>query len=118
MVIHIWIYFFHKALRYEHHQKNFKKILSNDVTPFELRIKKTSAIETVNEDFHIKWHSILKNAEKQLTELLLFESETMVAKMQFIVVMSSKALFPNGEGEVKKHFKRHESQHRETTEAT
>ena len=55
-----------KALRYEHHQDNFKKILSNDVTPFELCIKKTTVIETVNEDFHIKWHSIFKNAEKEL----------------------------------------------------
>ena len=92
---------FQKALRYEHHQKNFKESLSNDVTPFGLRIKKTPAIETVNDDFHMKWHSILKNAEKQLIELLLFESETMVAKIQFEVDMSIKALFPDDQGEVK-----------------
>ena len=49
---------FQKALRYEHHQENFKKNISNDVTSFELCIKKTSAIETVNEDLHIKWHGI------------------------------------------------------------
>ena len=82
---------FQKVLRYEHHQENFKKIFSNGVTPFELCIKKTTAMETVNEDFHIKWHSILKNAEKQLIE----------TKMQFIVVMWIKALFPNDEGKVK-----------------
>ena len=92
---------FQKALRYEHHQKNFKESLSNDVTPFGLHIKKTPATETVNEDFHMKWHSILKNAEKQLIELLLFESETMVAKIQFEVDMSIKALFLNDQGEVK-----------------
>ena len=32
---------FQKALRYERHQKNFKESLSNDVTPFGLRIKQT-----------------------------------------------------------------------------
>ena len=49
----------------------------------------------------MKWHSILKNPEKQLTELLLFESETMVAKIRFEVDMSIKALFPNNQVEVK-----------------
>ena len=46
---------FQKALRYEHHQKNFKESLLSDVTPFGLRIKKTPAIETVHEGFHMKW---------------------------------------------------------------
>ena len=92
---------FQKALRYEHHQKKFKESLSNDVTPFGLCIKNTPVIETVNDDFHMKWHSILKNAKKQLIELLLFDSETMVAKIQFEVGMSIKALFSNHQGEVK-----------------
>ena len=91
---------FKKALRYEHHQENFQEIISNDVTPFELRIKKTPETEIVNRDFHIKWHSKLKNVEKQLIEFLLFESESMVAKMQFTVVMSIKALVANNQGEV------------------
>ena len=39
----------------------------------------------------MKWHSILKNAEKQL----VFESETTVAKIQFEVDISIKALFSN-----------------------
>ena len=86
---------FKKALRYEHHQGNFKEIISNDVTPFELRTKKTPETEIVNQDFHIKWHSILKNVEKQLIEFLLFGSEAMVAKIQFAVVMSIKALVAN-----------------------
>ena len=91
---------FKKALRYEHHQENFQEIISNDVTHFELRIKKTPETEIVNRDFHIKWYSKLKNVEKQLIELLLFESESMVAKMQFTVVMSIKALVANNQGEV------------------
>ena len=61
---------FKNALSYEIHQENFREVLSNDVTHFELSIKKTPAIETVIEDFHNKWHSILKNAKKQLIEFL------------------------------------------------
>ena len=96
---------FKKALRYEHHQENFKEILSNDVTPFELRIKKTPETEIVNQDFHIKWHSILKNVEKKPIEFLLFESEAVVAKIQFTVVMSIKALVANNQGEVENIFR-------------
>ena len=44
----------------------------------------------------MKRHSILKNAKKQLIELLLFESETMVDEAQFEVDM-----FPNDQGKVK-----------------
>ena len=66
-----------------------------DVTPFGLYIKKIPTTETVNEDFYIKWHSILKNAEKQRIELLLFESETIVAKIQFELDMLIKALLSN-----------------------
>ena len=90
---------FKKALRYENHQENFQEIISNDVTPFELRIKETPETEIVNRDFHIKWHSKLKNVEKQLIEFLLFESESMVAKMQSTVVMSIKALVANNQVE-------------------
>ena len=48
----------------------------------------------------MKWHSILKNAEKKLMGLLLFKSDTMVAKIQFEVDTSIKALFLNDQGEV------------------
>ena len=48
---------------------------------------------------------MLKNGEKQLMELLLFESKTMVAKMQFKVVMSIRAMFLNDQGEVKSIFR-------------
>ena len=63
--------FFQKGLsfNYENHQENFKEIISNDVTPFGLHNKMTAAIGTVNEEFHMKWYSILKNADKQLNEL-------------------------------------------------
>ena len=95
---------FKNALRYENHQQSFSEILSNELNElnhFESRIKKALAIETVIEDFHIKWHSIVKNAKKQLIEFLLFESEAMVGKMQFIVAISIKTLFPNDQREFK-----------------
>ena len=83
------------------HLDFFSESLSNNVTPFGLRIKKIPAIEIVNDDFHMKWYSILKNSEKQFVELLLLESQTMVAKIQFEVDMSTKALFLNDQGKVK-----------------
>ena len=43
--------------------------------------------------YHIKWHNIVKNAEKQLTELLLIVSETVAAKLQLEVDQSIDALF-------------------------
>ena len=55
---------------------------------------KAPAIVPVNEDFHIKWQKILKSAEKELKELLLLESKTKIAKIQFEVENSVNALFP------------------------
>ena len=55
---------FPRALRYEHHRENFRESLLNNITPLRLRIKKFPAIVPVNEFVHIKWHNILKNAEK------------------------------------------------------
>ena len=96
---------FQKALRYEHHRENFRESLSNNVTPFGLRIKKAPAIVPVNEDFHIKWQKILKSAEKELIELLLLESETIIAKIQFEVDNSVNALFPEDQEGVINHLK-------------
>ena len=96
---------FHKALRYEHHRENFRESLSNNVTPFGLRIKKAPATVPVNEDFHVKWQKIPKSAEKELTELLLLESETIIAKIQFEVDNSVNPLFPGDQEEVRKHLK-------------
>ena len=60
---------FQRALRYEQYLENFRESFSNKVTPSRLRIEKASPIVPVNEDFHIKWQKILKNAEKELIEL-------------------------------------------------
>ena len=51
---------FQKGIRYEHHQKDFREILPNGITPFGLRIQKAPGIVTATEDFHIKSNEILK----------------------------------------------------------
>ena len=76
-MIHIWIYFFRNLYDMNIIKKESKEILSDNVTSFGLSIKKTPAIETVNEGFRIKWHSILNIAEKKLKELLIFASEAI-----------------------------------------
>ena len=67
----------------------------NNITPFGFLIKKSPAIVPVNEDFHIKGHDIINNAEKQFIQLLLIESETVIAKIQLEVDQSIDALFPD-----------------------
>ena len=84
---------FERALCYEDYRENFRESLLNNIAPFGFHIEKSSVIVPVNEDFHIKWHSILKNAEKQLVELLLTESETIIAKIQLEVDQPIDALF-------------------------
>ena len=85
--------------------ESFRESLSNNVMPFGLRIKKAPAIVPVNEDFHKKWQKILKNAEKELTGLLLLEWETVTAKIQFEVENSVNAFFPEDQEAVRKHLK-------------
>ena len=73
---------FRKALRFSHHTEHYKKSLENGVIPPELRIKKQPAFIPTTEDFYIKWDSILYDAKRKLVELLLAESEKVVAKIE------------------------------------
>ena len=59
----------------------------------------------IYEDFYIKWQKILKSAEKELIELLLLESETVIAKIHFERDNSVNALFPEDQEEIRKHLK-------------
>ena len=82
--------------------ENFQKSLANGITPFGLRIKKALGIVPVTEDFHIKWNEILKGAERKLIELLLVESEKVIAKIQLEVDNSISTSYPdNIEAEAK-----------------
>ena len=60
-----------KAIRHQHHQKNYEKSLETGIIPKELKIK-VPAFQPESEYFFIKWEQILYNAEKNLVELLLY----------------------------------------------
>ena len=74
-----------KSLRYKHHQLNYEESLCCGVIQKGLRIRKDPAFEPVSNDFQIKWDEILYNAEKNLVELLLYESSKVVAKLEIDV---------------------------------
>ena len=73
---------FQKALRYSHHRENYNKSLQNGVIPPGLRINKQLAFIPTTADFYIKWDSILYDTERKLVELLLVESEKVIAKIE------------------------------------
>ena len=52
-----------------------------------------------------KWQKILKNAQKELIELLLLESEAIIEKIQLEVDNLVNTLFPKDQEEFKKHLK-------------
>ena len=50
---------YQRMLRYEHHHENFKNGLLNNITPYRLQLKKKAQIETVSENFSVKWTNVL-----------------------------------------------------------
>ena len=70
------------SLRYKHHQLNYEESLRRGVVPKGLQIRKDPAFEQISDDFQIKWNEIPYNAEKNLVELLLYESSKVVAKVE------------------------------------
>ena len=71
-----------KSLRYKHHKLNYIQSLEKGVIPSGLKIEKKATFQPVSEDFEAKWNSILHNAERNIVELLLYESEKVIAKIQ------------------------------------
>ena len=68
-------------LQKEYHHENYKNSLLNNITPYRLQLKKKAQIETVSEDFSVKWTNVLYNVEQKLVQLLLKESQLMYDKM-------------------------------------
>ena len=52
------------------------------IIPSEIKIEEKPASQPVSEDFEVKWNSILYSAERNIVGLLLYESETFIAKIQ------------------------------------
>ena len=48
-----------------------------------LLLKKSPAFVPVTEDFSLKWNHVLNDSRKTLTELLLYESQEVIAKIEF-----------------------------------
>ena len=71
-----------KSLRYKHHKLNYIQSLEEGIIASGLKIKKKPAFQPVSEDFEAKWNSIQYNAERNIVELLLYEAEKVIAKIQ------------------------------------
>ena len=71
-----------KSLRFSHHKLNYILSLSEGVIPPGMKIKKKPAFQPVSEDFEVKLNSILCNVERNVVELLLYEAENVIAKIQ------------------------------------
>ena len=71
-----------RSLRYKHHKLNYIQSLEEGIIPSGLKIKKKPAFQIVSDYFEDKWNSILYNAERNIVELLLYEVEKVIAKIQ------------------------------------
>ena len=90
--------------RYQHHQLNYEESLCRGVVPKGLQIRKDPLFEPISNDFQIKWNEILYNAEKNLDELLLYESSNVVAKLEIDFNTELLNRHPNNHKEKRIHF--------------
>ena len=86
---------FQKSLRYNHHKENYKISLEEVVTPIGLKLRKDPAFLPVTDGFQQKWDAILFNAERNLVELLLVETDSVIKKLELDFDKEMKRLFPN-----------------------
>ena len=82
-------------MRYQHHRQNYEESMRTGIVPKGLRIKNALAFEPVSKDFYIRWDEILCNAEKNLIELLLYESSKVVAKLEVDLSNGIRELYPD-----------------------
>ena len=83
-----------KSLIYQHHQYNYEKSLETGITPKGLKIRKAPAFHPVSDDFYVKWEEVLYNAEKNLVQLLLYESSKVIAKIELDLTNEIQKLHP------------------------
>ena len=84
-----------KSMSYKHHKENYIKSLEEGITPSGLQIKKKPAFLPVSEDFEIKWNAILRDAEKKIIKLLMYESNQVIAKIEAEIQEELKEEDPN-----------------------
>ena len=60
----------YKKIRYDHRPENYKRSIIEGKSPYGLQINKKPGTQTISLDFLEKCNSVLRNAERQLIELL------------------------------------------------
>ena len=88
-------YLFQTSLRYNNHKENYKVSLEEGVTPTGLKLRKDPAFLPVTDGFQQKWDTILFNAEKNLVDLLLVETDSVIKKLKFDFNKALKRQFPD-----------------------
>ena len=71
-----------QSLRYNNHKENYKISLEEGVTPTGLKSRKDPAFLPATDGFQQKWDAILFNAERNLVELLLVETDSVIKKLE------------------------------------
>ena len=107
---------FHKTLRYQHHLQNYEESMRTRIVSKGLRIKKAPAFAPVSKDFYIKWDEVLYNAEKNLIELLLYESSKVVAKLEVDLNNGIRELDPHSYEDKRVEMEREEEIYRKNLE--
>ena len=69
-----------KSLRCQHHKENYIQSIQG-IIPNGLQLNKKPAFEPVSSDFNDKRRTTLYQAEKNLVQLLLLESDKVIAKI-------------------------------------
>ena len=108
----------HKTMRYQHHWQDYKESMRIGIVPKGLRIKKAPAFEPVSKDFYIRWDEILYNAEKNLIELLLYESSKVVAKLEVDLSNGIRELYPDSYEDKRLEMERKEDVYSKNLEKT
>ena len=71
-----------KSLRYKHHKTKFIRSSEEGIALAGLKIKKKPAFQPVSEYFEFKWNAIIFNEEWSVVQLLLYESERVIGKIE------------------------------------
>ena len=86
---------FQKSLRYNHHKDNYKISLEEGVMSTGLKLRKDPAFLPVTDGFRKKWSAILFNVERNLAELLLVKTDSVIKKHELDFSKELKRLFSN-----------------------
>ena len=70
-----------KSVDYKHHKENYIKSLEG-IMPSGLQIKKKPIFLPISKDFESKWNVIMYEAEKNIINLLIYESKQVIAKIE------------------------------------